>query len=331
MNNYLIIGGGVTGVLMSNLLERKGIAFKGLEKTRHIGKEFNFGQFRLYQDNSVGILRDLGYVSEWTKIDDQAQERKKGEWVAAQSDFIDQEKAFLGAPYYYPTQNLDPMIYSAIEGMKPQFFTDKTVEPINLDKKTVLCSDGTEYPYERLAWCSDLNGLLKAVNRPSKSIAKRNKKNDDSQGAVHLEMEVQETIFHFKNTVVFPFRYKDYKLRALGINELRCHGDSSVKRIHWIVFIERELSEDREEVAKVLRALKRELTKEFEGLKTLVTKEKIVFYPKTDSYTPLEAKGLELFPDVFYVGPEIQLTDSTIQNSPLDLMLENCKRFQEVL
>lgn len=331
MNNYLIIGGGVTGVLLANVLERRGIAFSGLEKTRQLGNGFSFGQVRLYQDKSVGILKGLGHNIEWIKIDEQARERKKGEWVAAQSDFIDEEKAFLGAPYYCPTQSLHPMMESASESVKPQFSTDKTVEQIDLEKKIVTCSDGSEHSYERLAWCSDLNGLLKAVNRASKSLTKKTKRNDDFQGAVHLEMEVRETIFEFKNTVVFPFRYKDYKLRALGINKLQGHDDNPVKCIHWIVFIERELTEDREEVAKVIRALKRELTKEFEGLKSLVIKEKIVFYPKLESYTPLEAKRLELFPDVFYVGPEVQLTDSTVQNSPLDLTLENCQRFQEIV
>ena len=97
------------------------------------------------------------------------------------------------------------------------------------------------------------------------------------------------------------------------------------------VFLERELAEDREEVAKVIRALKRELLKDFPELKPLITKEKIVFHPKLDSYTATEVKGLELFPSIFYIGSEIKLSDSLVSNSPLDLTLENCKRFQEML
>lgn len=332
MSNYLIIGGGVSGVFLGGFLNNKGISFVGLEKTRYLGKEMNFSQLRLYQDSSVGAFKELCDSTQWAKSDDQTRERKKGEWVPCQSDFIDEEKAYLGAPYYYPNNSFQTVLQQIQNPIGEKFLLNKEVELIDVERKLAICTDGSEYAFDKIAWCADFRSLMKVINCTPKINLKRSKKAEESQGGIHLEMIVQDHIFPFKNTVVFPFRYKDYKLRALGINEETSETAGNPNhKIHWIVFLERELAEDREEVAKVIRALKRELSKEFPDLKALITQEKIVFQPRVTSYTPVETKGLEIVPNVYYVGPELKLADSLISNSPLDLALENCKRFQETL
>ncbi len=331
MNNFIIVGGGINGILLAGLLERRGVAFQGLEKLKSLGKENLFGQFRLYQDNSVSLVKELNDTIQWSRVEEQTQERKKGEWVAAHSDFIDEEKAFLGSPFYQPNDSLKGITTALINSIAHKFQTEKEVEIIDTDKRMVTCTDGTQYFYEKMAWCADLKSLLKIVKTPAKISFKKSKKNEDSQGGIHLELEVTNALFPFQGSVVFPFRYKDYKLRALGMSAPNATSNSSSQKVHWIVFLERELAEDREEVAKVIRALKRELLKDFPELKPLITKEKIVFHPKLDSYTATEVKGLELFPSIFYIGSEIKLSDSLVSNSPLDLTLENCKRFQEML
>lgn len=332
MENYLIVGGGVSGMFLAGYLNSKGIPFVGLEKSRQLGQEMNFGQLRLYQDNSVGLLKEFCESVDWVKSDDQTKERKKGEWVVPQSDFIDEEKAFLGFPFYSPSDSFENIIKKIGNSIEGKFLTNKEVEKIDLDRKMVTCTDSSEYAFDRLAWCADFKSLQKVVSIPSKLNLKRPKKAEECQGGVHLEMVVQQPIFPFNNTVVFPFRYKDYKLRALGMNgESISSQEVSNHKIHWIVFLERELAEDREEVAKIIRALKRELNKEFGDLKTSIIKEKIIFQPKLTSYSPIEAKGLEVYPEIYYVGPELKLADSLVSNSPLDLTLENCKRFQEAL
>ena len=330
MNKYLIIGGGISGVLSANVLQRKGVPFLGLEKSKQLGNQSNFGPFRIYQDNSVGFVKELCGSIDWIKVDEQPQERKKGEWVPTNNDCIDEEKAFLGNPFYQPIENFETVMGAIKHSIESFFVTDKLVEKIDVEKKIVTCQDGSEHPFERLIWCDDLKSLLKASQTNPKVGMKNPRKKDDVQGGIHLEIELSSSFIPFSNSVIFPFRYKDYKLRALGINDPKTTPNGTSK-MHWIVFLERELADDREEVAKVIRAMKRELQKEFPEFKTAVLKEKIVFEPKVESYTPSEVKGLELFPGIFYVGSEAQLPDTRAENSPIDLAIENCKRFEETI
>lgn len=331
MSNYLIIGGGLTGVLLGNILHRRGVSFQGLEKSRQLGSQSNFKQWRLYNDTSVGFLNDICDSVGWDKVDDQPKERKKGEWTNISSEFIDEELAFLGNPVYQPKESFDNIFERLRNPIQDYFTKEKTVEKIDLDRKVVTCIDGTEFPYEILVWCADLRGLLKVTQSAPKNIGKTQKKKEDHQGGIHLEMELSQPLIPFANSVVFPFRYKEFKLRAIGLNDSSTQQGAGPIKMHWIVFIERELAEDREEVAKVIRALKRELQKEFPELKTLGLKEKIVFEPSVESYTPTEIKGLELFPSVFYVGSQGQLPDTSVKSSPLDLTIENCKRFDSAV
>ncbi|NBX68125.1 MAG: hypothetical protein EBR01_04060 [Proteobacteria bacterium] len=331
MNRYLIVGGGITGIIMGRILSDKGLTFQGLEKSRRIGRDFTFGQLRIHQDNHLGLIKSMSDAVEWTKIDDQPKERKKGEWVSSSIDFTDEEKAFLGNPFYRPTVRIDTVVQKITSSVENLFSTEKLVEKIDLAKKIAYCQDGSEFSFDHLLWCADLKSLIKVMDGSPKTSIKTSKKNEDSQGGIHLELELKNQCIPFSNSVIFPFRYKDYKLRAIGINDQASGESETVLKMHWLVFVERELAEDREEVAKVIRALKRELFKEFPDLKLALIKEKIVFQPKVETHRSSEAKGLELYPNVFYVGPEVHLSDTTVESSPLDLILENCKRVGNTL
>ena len=328
MKKYIIVGGGLPGVLLANVLVKRGISFQGLESSKQVGGEFHFSEFRVHQDSSVGFLKDLlGYV-EWNKVDEQPQERIKGAWKSKDDAFIDEERPFVGNPFYHPHGDFDRLVKLIKDPVQQSFLTEKNIERIDLDKKTVLCKDGTEFYFECIAWCSGLRALLSAVNLSSKVNLKKARKNDDFPGGIHLEMKLSKSLTPFLNSMILPFRYKDHKLRALGLRDLSTLSEENTHRIQWLVFLERELSDDREEVAKVIRALKRELQKEFPEIKNSLLKEKIIFQPKMDSFTPFEVKGLELFPGVFYVGPEVHLADAMANGSPLDVTIDNCKWFQ---
>jgi len=331
MNKYLIVGGGITGILMGKFLSHRGFTFQGLEKSKQLGKDFSFGQLRFHQDNSIGLLKNIFQSIEWAKVDGQPLERKKGEWIITSSDFIDEEKAFLGNPFYRPTANSEVVLNEMKSGISASFLIEKNVEKIELETRKAYCQDGSEFEFENLLWCADLKTLFKTVKGNPKISIKTPKKQEDSQGGIHLEIELSNCCIPLSNSFVFPFRYKDYKLRAIGINDQPQGEGSQVFKMHWLVFVERELAEDREEVAKVIRALKRELLKEFEDLKSASLREKIVFQPKVNNHSSLETKGLELYPGIFYVGPEVHLPGSVTTGSPLDLVIENCKRVEDTL
>jgi hypothetical protein len=329
MNRYLIIGGGVSGIITARVLQKRGLPFQGLEASRELGRDLGFIQLKVHNDRAVAMLRDLGVVDEWKRVEDQAKERKKGDWVSAESDYIDEERAFLGAPFYRPSQDSQLILEQLKHEVRSQFLTGKTLERLDTDRKIAFCKDGAEIEFESILWCTDLNSLIKMVSMPLKHSLKKYNNKHDIQGGIHLELELSQPLLAFNNSVVFPFRYKEYKLRAVGFNENTSSADKNAYKMHWFIFLERELADDREEVAKVIRAFKRELNKDFSDLSKTLLKEKIVFQPQVGSYSPIEVEGLELFPNIHYVGPELQLNDTAVDRYPLDLTLENCQRVEK--
>ena len=156
------------------------------------------------------------------------------------------------------------------------------------------------------------------------------KKIGSPRGGLYLDMELSRPVFPFRNTVVFPFRYKDNRLRALGVNAPVREGEAG-HLVHWMVFLEDNLLENREETAKCLRALRRELRKEFPELETAVKQERIVYLPNITEDSVLPVKSLEVFPDVLYLGSELEPEDGPQGLRNLDRTLSNCKSFQGVI
>jgi hypothetical protein len=148
------------------------------------------------------------------------------------------------------------------------------------------------------------------------------KKGSSARGGVTLEWQVTQPIVPHNNTIVVPFRLKEHKLRALGIQENTSEG-GLVFRV--ILFLDDEILEDKEEVAKCVRALRRELEKELGDFKNLVISEKLAFLPELSGEKSAEAESLEIVPGVFYVGPQISVGSDEEGGQNLDLIARNCE------
>ena len=210
------------------------------------------------------------------------------------------------------------------EEVKGQFHFRKTVTEVDPERKVVTCSDESTYEYEKLLWCSPLELLLKAWKGDKTALLKVMKNAKEIPGGINLDLEMSTDVFPLRNTMVLPFRYKDTKLRALGVRSTERHA-------HWMLFLGQEIIEDREELAKCIRTFKRELQKEFPELKAAICSERIVYLPTISGETPTTAKSLELMPDVVYLGPEIRLPDTDEGLRNIDRTLDNCRRFEETI
>lgn len=330
MAKYLIIGGGLTGVCAANLLAKKGLEFEGLEKEERLGGRAEIGHHRIYSSNSVEFLSRFS-TDEWFRIDDEPKERKKGEWSKVADIDNDCEEFYLGTSYYYPKSNFSHLLTSLIEPVRDTFHLNKTVEKVDAGTKTVTCQDGTTYQYETLLWCTHIDHLRKVWQGDNSHLLKALKKTRELHAGISLDVELKAAPFEFKNSVVFNFRYKDNKMRAIGVQDSMSEGSTEHSHLHWLLFVDEEICEDREELAKCVRTMKREILKEFPEMKDLLVKERIVFLPALSGDESAELKSLELVPSVFYLGPQVSLpgTDASLRN--IDRSIDNCAHFEQSL
>jgi hypothetical protein len=303
----------------------------GLEKSEQLGGSASFGHQRIYETASVEFFRQQFPEMEWDFIDDNPLERRKGEWKSPDEDgVLSEERFFLRGGFYSPRMSYQELI-ERLRADAAEFFQLRThALEIREAEKTLVCSNGKEIGYEKIVWCSPLEGLAKVWAGDKVPLLKAMKDLDEAPGGFNLEMELSAPLFPCRNTVVFPFRYKDQKLRALGMNKLSSSGQAG-HTVHWIVMMEKGLADDREEVAKCIRTLKRELGKEFEELKDLTVSERIIYLSKATDEAPVGVKSLALLPDVIYVGPQVRLPNTKEEARDLDRTLDNCLFFLEMV
>lgn len=322
------MGGGFAGLLAAKLLTRNSIAFIGLEKSDFLGGHTRVGHHRFYDEGATSFLSQHLNGVEWLRIDDTPKERRKGEWRDIEEECTEEEQFYLKAPYFHPQTACSQLTQRLIEEVGGSFLTKKSADKIDPEKKVLTCVDGTEFSYDTILWCADMEFLSKAWPGDKTAVLKALKGQKEVCGGLNLDMELGAPMFSLRNTVVFPFRHKDKKLRALGVHE---PGSSEKANMHWLMFLEEAIAEDREEVAKCVRALKRELQKEFPELKENTKNERIVYLSSLSGNTPSPVKSLTVLPGIIYLGPQARPPGSNEELRNLDRIVDNCRRFEDSL
>jgi hypothetical protein len=325
-SNHIVVGGGLGGLLTCHLLKQKGLPAIGFESTARLGGLLEVGHHRLYEESSVELLKDLCPDLQWECIDEEPKERRKGEWHNLQGNYSPEEHYYLGKKFFRPTTDFVTFLHSLIETVKENFHTNKVATEIHPDKKIILCQDGSEWEYEKIYWCADIRGLLRVWKGDKSALLKSLKKLKPYPAGLNIDFELSEGLLPVKNSAVFPLRYKDKKLNAIGIEE-----GSSNKTLHWTLFIDREAAEDREEVAKYVRAIKREIQKEFPELKDRIRKEKIVFSPEVPGESAVTVESLAVLENILYVGPDVCLSESEVHLTHLDRTVSNFRNLQSTI
>lgn len=321
---YLIIGGGPVGLIAGKVLQQQGTEFLGLEKSDRLGGENSSLPTRIFSSESVEFFRRLLPELEWTLTNGSPMERIKGEWRALNDAATSPtERPFLQSPYYSPAQ---AWVEKMAEDLAGKFTLHAQVEQIFPDEKKVVCKEGQQLHYGKLLWCADLEKLRKAWKGDVASLLKILKGMPEPLGAFDLDLELATPLREETGSIVFPFRYKDKKLRAIGVSE-----EPTSHHLHWLVPLDEELGDDREEIAKLVRTLKRELGKEFSDLKEKTQSEKILFYPRLSMTEPREVKTLAALPDVLYLGPQLRREECEKSLMYFDVALDNCRYFEQTL
>ncbi|MEZ4750768.1 MAG: NAD(P)-binding protein [Bdellovibrionota bacterium] len=335
MPPYIVIGGGLSGLIAAHSLKARGIEFIGLERSDTLGGRALVGHHRLYKEGSVKVLAEHLPDLSWTEVTEAPMERHKGDWRALSLSYSEAEQFYLHAPFYNLEQELESVAEALRQQVAEAFKLNATVVQILPQSKKVICQEGLEFEYEKIVWCCPLPLLATLWKGEKKALAKIFKQTGDEEfGGINLDLEIQSTadeltaICPVKNTVALSFRFKDHVFRTLG-NLQRLEGKNA--RMHWLLFLPPEIVEDREEVAKCVRALKREIYKEFTTLQEKVVKERIVYLPNISGEQQAQTPSIEILPDLFYVGSQIRVEGTEAEAFNLDRALENCKQFENTL
>jgi hypothetical protein len=327
---YIIVGGGLSGLLIARSLQSLGISFLGFEKDDRLGGNIIVGHHRVYERDSADILTSFSGSTDWSTIDDKPQTlNKKGEWVNAAPLEETDENFYMQVPFLEPTSGFGFMVRELI-GDIGQFFRLKTsvtkVDPLN---KTVLLQNGELLCYERLFWCCDLHSLPKNLVGDKTPLLKLLKNSPPTRKGINVDLELKLATFRSKNILVLPFRFKDKKLRALGIAGTHSPNLATGQILHWRLFLDADFADDHEEVAKCLRAFRKALEKEFPEIKENLITEKIFFLSSAGGEQPAQCKNPEIFPDLFYLGSQLDFTHAERSFRDLDMVLQNLKSLRE--
>lgn len=320
MAKEIIVGGGLCGLLLARERIKRGKEVEGFEPSERLGGRFLSGAPRILETKTTQRLAELVEGLECTPREGQPKSRKKGAWGEVAGDFPSQEQHLLNANYFWPNKRPQELLDSLTSEVAGVFHLRRRVVEVDPEQKRVTCDDGSAWEYEQLFWTGGLDDLRKASTEALPVLDSALKNLAPAHGGLCLDWELTAPLFEGHHTVVFPFRFKDWKLRALGVPGSWEDGHS----LHWYVFLEEELLEDREEVAKCVRALKRELGKEFEGAKESVVSEKLSYFPVLATEKPATLESLQVAPGLWYMGAEAGLAGENGEPpANLDLLLSN--------
>lgn len=335
MDSYIIVGGGVSGILAARaLINNRGMTFIGLEREEELGGRAHAGGHnRWYIENSIFYLQKLIGDTGFQKVEEAAQQRKKGNWVSLEEELPDDESFYVAAPFFRTEISLNQLIQQLASPVVEHFQLRKEVTEVIPETKEVVCQDGSRFKYEKLIWCAPLDLLNKVWKGDRLELFRLMKKAKPARSGMQLEMETNKPIFESRNTVVFPFKFKDNRLRALGTTATfkRAGTGTQTYTTHWLLFLDSEISEDREELAKCIRAFRRELDKDFPEIKSELVQERMVFLSSISGEIPQPSKSVEIMNDVFYIGPELAVGRGGEDSRNLDRIVDNVRHLEDQL
>jgi hypothetical protein len=333
MSETLIIGAGIVGLTVAKQLSVRGIPANGVEAQSKLGGRLEFGHQRIYTGEAKDLLTDVLPGLEWTTISEDASQIKKGEWAPLTEELSAPEQFYTGKTFFHPQATYSELVARLAAEVGSTFQLRTEVTKIDLDRKVAHCLNGSEIAFSHLVWTSSLASLSKITGQTPRGISKKKIKPIET-GGITWDIKVSNPLFTQANTLVFPFRYKDLKVRALGMRAT--WAPEHPETYHWIVFLEDAQLENREELAKIVRAFKRELTKQFPLLEGAIISERLAFHPSLSGETPVPVASLEVFDGVVCLGPDVQTEEVSPESDRhsrrnLDVVLRNTLDFVDLI
>lgn len=338
MKHFLIVGGGFTGMVTANILKRNAKTFVGLEKLSYLGGGDKALFYRRYErEASIQYLSGLFPSLTWKQEPGKPSEWAKNKWIEVPSTTGSKglENPFSLENFFETQLDVESYLELLATPVEKDFKLNTRIVSFNPTEKVVLCSDGAELGYKHLLWCASLRSLMSACPVSGGELSKVSKAlKKSSFRRVTLEHRLTKAVFPNNHTLLFPFRYKAQSFKALGTSGLSKEPSTSSQDLRWSITLPEDGFEDREEIAKLIRAFRRELEKDFTDLRTQLSYEKTVYLPNSseDPFIPLNT--LNLLEGVTYVGQSGVSEDFTEDSSfstGADILAANLARFESTL
>lgn len=310
MIDNVIVGNNLAGILVAQDLERVSHSWSGLERQDQ-GGHSSVPVYRVRLESSLTCLQSRIADSAWKRIDGKLLQPHKGEWV----DWTSESELFLNwlNEPHFRSEPLQESLASLEAKMHPQFRFRQEVRSVNTTDKTLELDTGEVIAFSRLFWTDSLTELLK-VTEGSPASKLTLFKNVPHHSGVAVEFKLSTPMAPEDSELVVPFRSKDDRISAIG----SAHVHVKQQELRWILPLESELAAQHQEVARIVTAFKRDLFRQMPDVKTQILGERIVFIEKLSSAPEARAESAELWPDIFYVGEQLELDG--VESSPLDRM-----------
>jgi hypothetical protein len=195
------------------------------------------------------------------------------------------------------------------------------VDPV---KRQVRLESGEELSYDELYWAGSPERLRKAANVPVPVAS-------GSEGhvglSIHLVAERKGETTEVENRRIYlGFKYRSEPYCAVGLRYLR--GDGKVD-VRLVLPLLAEDAQDREELAKLATALRRETGRRLEELGLSVLEHQFQFLPSLFTGVSRKTRSPEVAPGLFFVGPELVCDDGLVTAPALAVCRDNTLRALE--
>ncbi len=202
----------------------------------------------------------------------------------------------------------------------------RNVEIVSIDaaRKTARLESGEEIAYDELYWAGSPERLRKLANVHVPVASE----GDGYVGlAIHLLAEKKPDAPRFEARRIFSgFKYRSEPYAAVGVGFERVGGKVDVRLVLPLLM---EDAQDREALAKLATALRREASRRLEEQDIVITEHQFQFLPTLFTGLSRKVRSPELAPGLFFVGPELVCDDSLISAPALAVCRDNTLRALE--
>lgn len=302
----LVISNGIAGLVSAQWLKAKGIEFAAYDAASTPGQGDPAFAWR-FRESAGDIIASLfTEPGEWSSAGATLNHKPKNDWVPYDGEIETQMKPFVAGAFRIPNRAVSSFIEPISKAVGEKFSCNRFPIAIDVNEKTVSMNDGSTLSYERLIWAAPLL-KLKGILSPSwKTQLTRIGKIAGPTSIIGFEWATDVRPFSEEVTVVTPFRFRDDKLKAYGFfNQKTVDAETGVYVTNWLTIAPPKVAANAEEIAKCVKAFRREVLKEFPEVEGHIKHEKILQYECFIPDKPIIADSLEVLPNIFYVGPEM--------------------------
>jgi hypothetical protein len=320
----LVISNGIAGLLSARWLTSRGIPFSALDAGSSPGQGDPTFAWRFRDQANQELFSLFDDAVQWETIGSKLNHRVKENLVPFDGDIDGPMKPLIAGSYRLPTQPLSSILAPIAKDLEASFRCNRFPTSLNPEQQTVILNDGSTSKFEKLLWAAPLHKLKSILSTEWRAKLSSIGKVPAGFSCVGFEWGTDIRPFPDDFCVVIPFRYKEEKLKAYGFfTQKNPRPDSELFVSHWITVPPYKLAANPEEIAKCVKALRREVLREFPDLETHLRHEKIIQHECFLTEKPLVTKSLEILPNVFYVGPELTSTNQEEHLWGLEVTLRN--------